>query len=76
MYKELEVVVLTHDIDDHLLKMGDVGAVVEVYGDGQAYEVEFVTAGGGTVALLTLTATDLRHEAANEIHCVREMVAG
>ena len=60
MIKELDPVVLTHDVEDYGLKAGDVGAVVHCYEDGLGFEVEFVTAEGKTVALLTLTAEDIR----------------
>ena len=43
MIRELDAVVLTHDIPEHGLKKGDVGAVVHCYADGAAWEVEFVT---------------------------------
>ena len=76
MYEDLEVVVLTHDSDDHMLKRGDVGTVVGRYADGKGYEVEFLTTSGDTVAVLTLTEADIRHQSPNEIHHVREMVAG
>ncbi len=35
---------------------GDVGTVVHVYRDGQAYEVKFVTSEGHTAAVATLEA--------------------
>jgi hypothetical protein len=47
----IERVVLTKDIDEHSLKKGDLGTVVEIYGEHD-YEVEFVTAGECTVALI------------------------
>lgn len=71
MFEELDTVVLTNNIDEHALKKGDMGAVVNVYKDGEAYEVEFVTASGKTVALLTLNPKDIRHVAKNEILHVR-----
>jgi Domain of unknown function (DUF4926) len=52
--KLLDVVMLETDIAAYCLKRGDIGAVVELYQDG-AVEVEFVTAGGFTKALLTLS---------------------
>jgi hypothetical protein len=52
--KLLDVVMLETDLPRHGLKRGDIGAVVELYDDG-AVEVEFVTAGGFTRALVTLT---------------------
>ena len=58
--RELEAVVLARDLDPHGLRRGDVGAVVHIYEDNAAYEVEFVTAEGKTVALLTLGDDDIR----------------
>ena len=60
MIRELDTVVLTDDIEEHGLEPGDVGTVVHSYSDGTAFEVEFVTAEGMTVALLTLTHGDIR----------------
>lgn len=59
-FKELETVMLTHDIKKHGLCKGDMGAVVTLYDSGKAAEVEFVTAAGKTVALITLTPSDVR----------------
>jgi hypothetical protein len=73
MIGELDMVVLTHDLGEQGLQQGDVGAVVHVYSTGAAYEVEFVTAAGRTVAVLTLTAADVRPMAAGEILHVREV---
>jgi len=73
MIRELDTVVLTHDIEEHDLKQGDVGAVVHCYSDGAAFEVEFVTAEGKTIALLTLTPTDIRPMNSREILHVREL---
>jgi len=73
MIGELDLVVLTHDLGEHGLQHGDVGAVVHVYGAGAAYEVEFVTAERRTVAVLTLTAVDVRPMVAGEILHVREV---
>ncbi|MBI2000954.1 MAG: DUF4926 domain-containing protein [candidate division NC10 bacterium] len=59
MIQELETVVLTHDVTEHGLKRGDLGAVVHWYADRGGFEVEFVTAEGKTVAVLTLTEADI-----------------
>jgi uncharacterized iron-regulated membrane protein len=51
------------DIDESFLQeleAGDVGTVVHVYKDGQAYEVEFVTLDGHTAAVVTLEASQVR----------------
>ncbi len=71
--KELDTVVLTRDIKVSGLKKGDMGAVVHVYSDGKAFEVEFVTADGKTVALLTLNPSDIRPMAKNELLHVRNI---
>jgi hypothetical protein len=74
MIKELDTVVLTRDMPQEKLCQGDLGAVVLVHADGQAYEVEFVTLGGETVALMTLPADAVRAVTGREIAHVREVV--
>lgn len=74
-FKELETVILTHDMKEHGLREGDMGAVVNVYGDGEAGEVEFVTATGRTVALLTLKSSDARSVESNDVLHVRAISA-
>ena len=59
MISDLDVVALTRDIPDSGLIAGDVGAVVHVHGSA-GYEVEFVTGGGKTVAVLTLDGSAIR----------------
>ena len=59
IFRELDTVVLIRDVPEAGLRSGDLGAVVQVYGD-EALEVEFVTAAGRTQALLTLPITDVR----------------
>ncbi len=73
MIRELDTVVLTHDIEEYGLKEGDIGAVVHCYSDGNAFEVEFVTAEGRTIAVITLTLTDIRLMSDKEILHVREI---
>ena len=73
--RELEAVVLARDLEAHGLRRGDVGAVVHLYEDGAAYEVEFVTAEGKTVALLTLDKDDIRPMGTGEILHAREFAA-
>ncbi len=66
----LETVVLVHDIPEHGLRAGDVGAVVEVYADG-TLEVEFVRPSGGTQALVTLKGSDVRPVTKTDVLSVR-----
>ncbi|MFN8371998.1 MAG: DUF4926 domain-containing protein [Anaerolineae bacterium] len=44
---------------EHGLLAGDVGVVVGVYGDSQAYEVEFSTRDGQTLDVVTVEAHQL-----------------
>jgi hypothetical protein len=74
MIKELDTIVLTRDIPERQLCQGDLGAVVLVHADGQAYEVEFVTLGGETVAVMTLPAEAVRAVTGREIAHVRGVV--
>ena len=69
---ELDTVVLTHAIKKHGLEGGDIGAVVHCYPEGTAFEVEFLTAEGKTIALLTLDETDVRPMGGSEILHVRD----
>jgi hypothetical protein len=73
MIKDLDTVVLTRDLKEHGLREGDIGAVVHCYPEGTAYEVEFVSAEGATVALLTLSGEDIRPVGGREILHVREL---
>ncbi len=60
MISEHERVVLTEPVATELLAAGDVGTVVHVYPDGKAYEVEFTTLAGDTVAVTTVEPTSVR----------------
>lgn len=73
MFRELETIVLQRPFPEHGLVAGDVGAIVHVYADAGAFEVEFVTAGGDTLAVLTLEPGDVRHLAGAEILHVRPL---
>jgi hypothetical protein len=42
------------------LKPGDVGVVVHVYNQGEAYEVEFMNPDGSTLGVATVDARDVR----------------
>ncbi len=75
MIRELEAIVLTRDIPEHGLRRGDIGAVVHCYKDGVAFEVEFVTGKGDTVAVITLESKDVRLMHPNEILHAREIKA-
>ena len=72
MVKELDTIVLTHAIAEHGLEGGDIGAVVHCFPEGVVFKVEFLTAEGKTIVLLTLKAADVRPLGGNEILHVRE----
>ena len=73
MIREHDRVVLKTPVPAEGLEAGDVGAVVHVYRDGQAYEVEFVTLDGRTAAVVTLGADQVRPVHEREITHAREL---
>ena len=75
MIKEHERIVLNTPVPEDGLETGDVGTVVHVYRDGQAYEVEFTTLADKTAAVVTLEATRVRPVGQREIAHARELAA-
>ena len=73
--KEHDCIVLTKNLPVESLEAGDVGTVVHIHKDGAAYEVEFVTLAGRTVAVATVEASDLRPVGTRDISHVRELQA-
>jgi hypothetical protein len=73
--KEHDCVVLTKNLPEERLEAGDVGTVVHIHKDGAAYEVEFVTLAGRTVAVATVEASALRPVGTRDISHVRELQA-
>ena len=71
--KELDTVVLSRNLPEHGLKRGDIGAVVHCYKDGEAFEVEFITGQGKTVAVITLKKEDVRLMKDREILHARKL---
>ncbi len=70
-FSSLDTVVLDRDLPEHGFKVGDLGTIVEIYKpDGM--EVEFVTASGRTIALLTVSVGDVRHVADGDLVTVRQ----
>ncbi|MEI7823315.1 MAG: DUF4926 domain-containing protein [Verrucomicrobiota bacterium] len=72
---EHDCVVLTTDLPAEKLKAGDVGTVVHIHKDGAAYEVEFMTLDGHTVAVTTVASSQLRPVSSRDISHVRELTA-
>ena len=76
MLAEHSLVVLTRDIPESGLDAGDVGAIVHIYGQGAAYEVEFVDGDGTTIALVTLKSESVRPVGSGELlHTRRRVLA-
>ena len=76
MFEELAVITLTSSIsrdcvwdippgsplalDGYELREGDVGTIVCMQDDGEAFDVEFIDTGGRTVAIATVLASQAR----------------
>ena len=73
--KEHDCVVLTADLPAEKLVSGDVGTVVHVHKAGAAYEVEFMTLDGHTVAVATVARDKVRPVSRRDISHVRELAA-
>jgi hypothetical protein len=73
MIEEHSNVILNEDLPEDGLYKGDVGAVVHAYRGGEAYEVEFLTMNGDTVAIRTLKAAQVQAVGPRMIPHVREM---
>lgn len=73
MIREHERVVLTEAAPQAGLVPGDVGTVVHIYPDGQAYEVEFVALDGHTNAVVTMEAGQVRPVTRRDMTHAREI---
>ena len=76
MLEEHDRIVLTEDVADPGLKAGDVGTIVHVYRDGEAFEVEFLTLDGHTAALATVPSSQVRLVTGADITHARDFRAG
>jgi len=74
-FDTLEPVVLDVDVPELHLPRRSLGTVVHVYRP-QAFEVEFVSARGRTIALLTLKASQLRKATDADLVCVSRIGTG
>ncbi len=73
MIKEHDCLVLTTDLPEEGLEAGDIGTVVHFHTGGEAYEVEFMTLTGETVALVTLLAGQVRPFNRRDLAPTREL---
>ena len=75
MYKEHDRIVLTSDIGDEGLMAGDVGTIVHVYRNSEAFEVEFLALDGDTAAIATVSQSQVRSVTNRDITHARRMRA-
>ncbi len=73
MIEEHDRVALTMKEPDAGLEPGDVGTVVHVYSGGEAFEVEFVTLTGDTVAVLAVDRDEVRPVQSRELTHARSV---
>ena len=64
----------TRDLPAVHLQAGDVGAVVHIHAGGAAFEVEFVTFTGRTIAVVTVEAAQVRPVGNRDVSHVRGWV--
>ena len=74
MIRELDDVILECDLPESGLASGDVGTVVLVHQRGEGYEVEFTALDGETVAVVTLSASQVRAVRSGEIAHARGLM--
>ena len=70
LFRQFDTAVLLSDLPQHGLRAGDVGTVVEIYGEG-GVEVEFVLPSGDTLAVLTLRTDAVRPLSDQDVFAVR-----
>jgi hypothetical protein len=75
MIQELDRIILTTDLPEHGLKMGDIGTVVLAHEKSNGFEVEFVSLDGETVAVVSLFAHQIRPIGRHEIAHARPLAA-
>ena len=73
MFKELDCVVLTTDIEEEGLKAGDAGTIVHMYPGGDAFIVEFMTLDGDTIALVDVLPSQARPVTSRDVTHARRV---
>lgn len=73
MIREHDGIVLTEDMPAEGLQAGDVGTVIHIHQDAAAYEVEFMTFTGQTVAVATILPNQLRPVTRRDLTHVRHL---
>ena len=67
-------IVLTADLPDASFKAGDVGTVVEIYKEGEAFEVEFFAVDRSTLAVRAVVGRLVRPVSSSMVLHIRELV--
>ncbi|MBM3327945.1 MAG: DUF4926 domain-containing protein [Calditrichaeota bacterium] len=75
MIGEFAIVALLKDLPEYGLEEGDLGTVVHIYDGGEAFEVEFMTFDGNTIAVATIEAFKLHPVGPDEVPRSRHLVA-
>lgn len=75
MIHEHDQVVITTDLPEHDLKAGDVGVIVHIYNDGEAYELEIFALDGRTLDIVTVEASQVRPVSHRDVLHARERSA-
>ena len=73
MLEEHDRIVLRTDVPEAHLKVGDVGTIVHVHQHSEAFEVEFLTLDGRTVAVTTVARSQVRPVTGTDIAHAREL---
>jgi len=74
MVKLYDRIILAEDISKVNLVKGDVGTVVEIYNDGEGFEVEFFALDGSTLTVETLLKHQVRSVNKKEIMHIRSFL--
>ncbi len=77
MLEEQDYIVLTEDMPGKGLKAGDVGVIIHIHGQEEAFEVEFSALDGSSLAVATVLASqarpgtgyDVKHARKIELDC-------
>ncbi len=75
MLLEHERIALTTDIPEKGLKAGDVGAIVHIHPGHVAYEVEFFSLDGNTIAVATVERDQARPVTGQDVTHARNTAA-
>lgn len=79
MFKEHAQIVLTADVlgdEGGELKPGDVGTIIHIHPDKEAFVVEFMSLDGGTVAIATVLPSQVRPVTGADLMHARTVTVG